>query len=178
MFKYDIPYPEDGQMILTLNGVPINVSKKKAYLMDKMNAHRVSICEADSSCPAAEYTIIGSDGNLIFRKTFIEGEKSVAKEPYHKVKKETTNYISKNGFKLIADKDGNIITDEDLLTVLYDFINVNRLPIQTSKQVAVQLATYKPVTKNEFVLLKGLGEKIYDKCGEALLGVIRDYINR
>lgn len=177
MYIYDIPYQKDGQMALTVDGsAPINVSKKKDYLVNKMHAHRVSMYETLGSWPAAEYEIIGTDGNVIFRKAFLEGEKTVAKKPYHKIKKETINYVSKGYFNLIADEDGNIMTDEELLAILYSFIYVHRLPIGASRQVAVQLATYKPVTKREFLLLKGVGEKIYEKCGESLMEVIRAYL--
>ena len=177
MFKYDIPYAKDGQMTLTLNGVPINVSKKITYLQDKMNAHRVSICKFDNSCPAASYEIIDTNGKVIFSKTFAEGETAVSKEPYNNVSKETIHYVSKNGFDLIADNDGNIKTDEELLSLLYNVIYLYRLPITNLRQASVQLATFKPVNKNQFVSLKGLGEKTYDKCGEVILEIIKKYIN-
>lgn len=176
MFKYDIPYPKDGQLTLTLNGLPINVSKRRSYLIDKMLAHRASICNEDPSCPAAEYKIIGADNSLVFSRSFADGEMAFSKNPYHKATKDPTNYVSKNGFKLIADANGNIITDEKCLTLLHDFIYIKRLPIPNSRQVAVQLATYKPLTKNEFISLKGLGEKMYDKCGEILLNAIKVYL--
>ena len=166
MYKYDIPYPKEGQMTLTLDGIPINVSKKKSYLMEMMYAHRASVCEANGVCPATKYEI---------SKFFSEGEKVFSEEPYHKIKKEKVNYVSKNGFNLIADEEGKIITDEELMHVLYDLIYVCRLPISNSREVAVQLATYKPTTKDEFVSLKGLGEKKYDKCGELLMDVIKKH---
>lgn len=176
MFKYDIPYPKSNQMTLTLNGIPINVSKNKSYLVGKMKAHRVLSYEEFGSWPAAEYAIVDSNGKLIFKKIYTEGEKAVSNEPYNKVTKDTTNYISKDGFELIADEQGNILTDEKLLHFLRDFIYANRLPIHNSKQVSVQLATYMPTTKSEFVALKGLGEKMYDKCGEILLEVVKAYL--
>lgn len=40
MYKYDIPYPKLGQLSLSINGVPINISKRKDYLISKMKAHR------------------------------------------------------------------------------------------------------------------------------------------
>lgn len=175
MYKYDIPYPKEGQMTLTLDGIPINVSKKKSYLMEKMYAHRASVCEADGVCPATKYEIIEADGKVVFNKFFSEGEKVFSEEPYHKIKKEKVNYVSKNGFNLIADEEGKIITDEELMDVLYNLIYVCRLPISNSREVAVQLATYKPTTKDEFVSLKGLGEKKYDKCGEFLMDVIKKH---
>ena len=178
MFKYDIPYAKEGQMTLILNGIPINVSKKKSYLQDKMNAHRVSVCESDNSCPAASYEIIDTNGEIVFSKTFVEGETAVSKEPYSNVSKETIQYVNKNGFNLIADEEGNIKTDEELLSLLYNVIYLYRLPISNSRQASVQLATFKPVNKNEFVSLKGLGEKTYDKCGEVILEVIKKYLNK
>ena len=40
MYKYDIPFPKDGQLTLMYDGMPLNVSKSKAYLIEKMKAHR------------------------------------------------------------------------------------------------------------------------------------------
>ena len=38
------------------------------------------------------------------------------------------------------------------------------------------MATYKPKSKEEFIKLKGLGEKTYNKCGEIFLQAITDFL--
>lgn len=40
MYKYDIPFTKYGQLIIMYVGMPSNVSKSKAYLIEKMKAHR------------------------------------------------------------------------------------------------------------------------------------------
>ena len=39
----------------------------------------------------------------------------------------------------------------------------------------VSLATYKPKTKEEFVSLHGLWQKVYDKCGEMFINAIENF---
>ena len=60
-------------------------------------------------------------------------------------------------------------TCEKLLMFLYDFRFYNRIPVIITSDALVSLATYKPTTKEEFVSLRGLGPKVYDKCGEIFL---------
>lgn len=70
MFKYDIPYPKEGQLTLRVHGVPLNVSKKKAYLIEKMKAHRDLMCDAGYSETDATYDIIGTNKEILYKRTY------------------------------------------------------------------------------------------------------------
>lgn len=87
-------------------------------------------------------------------------------------------YIKKDGFDLIVDDDGTILTDEKLLSIIRNYIFINSVDIGVliSKRAQVSLATYKPLSKDEFIKLDGLGEKIYDRCGTKLISLIESYL--
>ena len=178
MYKYDIPYPKKGQYSLHINGIPANNSKDELYLVEKMNAHRNEMVDNGLGDVQVEYTIVDPNGSVVLKKTFSKGEKGNTDEPYHKMKEDKTEYIHKDGFDLIGDGEGNTITDETLLKLLYDFNYYERIPVMITKSDLVQMATYKPHTKAAFIKLKGLGEKKYDKCGEAFIGLIKAYVER
>ena len=44
-----------------------------------------------------------------------------------------------------------------------------------TKPALVEMATYKPTSKEEFISLKFLGEKAYQKCGEMFINAIKQY---
>ncbi len=92
--------------------------------------------------------------------------------------KPKTKYIERNGFNLIVDEDGNILTDEKLLYIIRNFIfkNSKDIGILITKKAQVSLSTYKPLSKEEFIKLDGLGEKIYDRCGTKLISLIESYL--
>lgn len=125
---------------------------------------------------AAEYQIIDEGGFVVYKCTFAPGEKGNAKGPYSIEKEETVNYVEQNGFQLIADDKGNVLTDEKLLKYLYDLRFVSRIPVMITNTALVSMATYKPRTEEEFISLKGLGKGTYKKCGEFFLNAIRNYI--
>lgn len=175
MYKYDIRYATPNQLTLMFLGFPLNVSKKKTYLIEKMKAHRDIMCSNPETSSSATYEIIDSEGVVVFSYTFEQDEKGYAKEPYNKIKKDTVKYVNRNGFMLITDEEGNVLTDEKLLQYLYDFRFNTLIPVIISNKALVSMATYKPSTKEEFISLAGLGEKIYDKCGEIFLKAIHDF---
>ena len=163
---------------MLINGGTANVSKKKSYLIEKMNAHRNEMLDNGLGDVQVEYTIVDPNGSVVLKKTFSKGERGNTDEPYHKKKEDRTEYIHKDGFDLIGDGEGNIITDETLLKLLYDFNYYERIPVMITKSELVQMATYKPLTKTAFIKLKGLGEKKYDICGEAFISLIKAYIEK
>lgn len=69
MFKYDIPYPKYGQMTLKANGIPINVSKKKDYLVKKMKEQIELFNQGDESV-SIQYEIEDPNGNVVFSYLF------------------------------------------------------------------------------------------------------------
>ena len=77
----------------------------------------------------------------------------------------------------MCDKDGNILTDEEFLAEIGDYIWMRKppFPCMIKKALQVSLATSKPTCKEEFLKCKGAGEKLYEKCGEELMNFIKDY---
>ena len=97
MYKYDIPFPKDGQLTLMYDGMPLNVSKSKAYLIEKMKAHRDDMLKMGIYDKSAEYEIIDNDNNLIFKHIFQDGEAGNAKISYHKEQSDKEDKDSASG---------------------------------------------------------------------------------
>ena len=175
MYLYDIPYPKKGQMALTFNGVNIICSKIKSYLIEKMKAYQDEVYD-NQEIPKFEYEIVTYEGESVYRQSYLPGERGNASTPYFKSTPDPVHYVERNGFRLISDDNENVLTDEALLEHLYNFRFVTHFPVIVSNRALVGMATYKPMTKEEFVKIKGLGEKVYDKCGEQFLAAIRSYM--
>ncbi len=174
MFKYDLPYAKPGQFTLQINGYPLNVSKKKSYLIEKMKAHRDEICDILNEPYSAEYTIKDFNGNIVYCKIYSENERGNAKGSTHK--KDELNYLQKGSFRLITDANGAIKTDEKLLNYLSNIRFCNRFPVIITNDALVSIATYLPQNKSEFIALRGLGERIYQVCGDIFIQAISDYL--
>lgn len=65
MYKYDMPFPKDGQLILMYVGMPSNVSKSKAYLIEKKKAHRDDMLKMGIYDQSAEYEIIDNNSCIL-----------------------------------------------------------------------------------------------------------------
>ena len=111
------------------------------------------------------------------------GKPSQTKRKKAEVHKTTFNkqFIEKDGFNLVCDDEGNILTDMELLSVLrslrMQIVKEEKRPaysIITNKGL-VSLATYRPETKEEFVSLYGLGETIYNGNGARFIKAIKDF---
>lgn len=92
------------------------------------------------------------------------------------------HFIDKEGFMVISDSDGNIITDMELL---YDLrILRNKLARENNisafkiipNTVLVRLATDKPTTKNELLSIHGIGEQTYNAYGKIIMRKIQEHI--
>jgi superfamily II DNA helicase RecQ len=79
-------------------------------------------------------------------------------------------------YEAICDSEGTIVTDLALLKTLAEYLNRNVVPVMVTKKVLVGLATYKPQDKDSFVNLAGSGEKLYDKCGERFITLIKQHL--
>ena len=102
------------------------------------------------------------------------------KADVHKVE-HIEHFIEKDGFSVVVDNDGMLITDMGLLHYLRE------LRAKTAKKEAVpayaiiknnglvSLATYRPATKEEFTSLYGLGEIAYNKYGQLFITAIKEY---
>lgn len=90
-------------------------------------------------------------------------------------------FIEKDGFQVVADDEGNIITDMDLLAELRSLrgkiMKESNKPAYTiiSNKGLVSLATYKPETREEFIVLYGLGETTYVTYGSRFIEAIKEY---
>ncbi|MBR2554569.1 MAG: hypothetical protein IKE94_06870 [Aeriscardovia sp.] len=194
MYKYDIPYPKQDQYALLFNGHPINVAKSLSYLKTKMKAHRDEMgSEIEST-----YTIVTSNGDTVYTRIFSIGETGNSKTPYHVIGpkpdiiyKSVFLYKSDGAvletkreneypviiFDAICGSDGNIETDLTLLEILSRFRWLTSFEVMVTNKALVSMATYMPLDKESFLKLSGTGEKMYAKCGEQYISVIKEYLN-
>lgn len=96
--------------------------------------------------------------------------------------KYTEQFIEKDGFMVIADPDGRIITDMTLLLQLrslrYKIALENKIPVYTivNNAILVRLATDKPTTAEEFLAIPGIGSHKYKTYGKLFIDAIKKYI--
>lgn len=197
MYKYDIRLPDKDQLSLHIKfdsgniSSPLNVSKKLSYLKEKIQSHR-NISDVDNS---ATYVILNYDKEELFAQSFIPGERGKTSKPYSKEKiKPLVNYktvylykgsdvlteeerekeIYLTCYETICDENGRIITDLKFLKYLSDYVYYNRVPLTSYRRLLVEIATYFPSTKEEFVSLYGAGEHIYEIFGKEIVELIKD----
>ena len=88
-------------------------------------------------------------------------------------------YVGNEGFDVVCDVSGNVLTDVGLLQALNAWrlkkaIEVNRSPyIVLSNATIVDLATRRPMTREELLGITGVGEKKVAAFGDDLLGLIK-----
>lgn len=91
--------------------------------------------------------------------------------------------VEKDGFSVVVDNEGQIITDMALLaqlrTLRSQLSKDEKRPAYTiiSNKGLVSLATYKPTTKEEFISLYGLGEVTYQSFGNKFINAIKEFYN-
>lgn len=126
---------------------------------------------------------------FLIRETDSDYEARIAKEAVkkqeserktadvHKVHKEE-RFIEKEGFEVIVDEDGELLTDWILLMKLKDCRNtiafrdgIPRFAVAKNKWL-VLLATYKPKDENDCLQIKGLPPEFYPKYGKELIGIL------
>lgn len=95
----------------------------------------------------------------------------------------TKQFIEQDGFMVVADNDGQILTDMELLAHLrslrIQIMQEDKRPAYTiiGNKGLVSLATYRPITKEDFVALYGLGEKTYSEYGDRFIKAIKEFDN-
>ena len=111
----------------------------------------------------------------------IKAKQSIKKKnDVHKTKDMATT-IGQDGFNVVVDDDGQVITDMSLLKYLrkvrFELAKEESIPpyVIMNNNALVSLATYKPTNKIEFIELKGLGERKYDKYGVKFIEAIKDF---
>lgn len=93
-------------------------------------------------------------------------------------------FIEKDGFSVVVDNDGELITDMELLQYLRnvrtEIMKRENRPAYTiiGNKGLVSLATYRPTSKEEFMQLYGLGEMLYNSYGQVFINAIKEYQNR
>ncbi len=89
--------------------------------------------------------------------------------------------IEKEGFKVVVDANGNMLTDMALLQKLRDIrseiAKEKKLPAYCilNNDTLAMLATDKPTTREEFMTIKGVGVRRYEQCGDAFIVAIKQY---
>ncbi|MCD8373222.1 MAG: HRDC domain-containing protein, partial [Clostridia bacterium] len=95
--------------------------------------------------------------------------------------KRAEQFIEQDGFQVITDNEGQLLTDMELLKVLRalrtEIMKKENRPAYTiiGNKGLVSLATYRPETKEEFISLYGLGETTYSIYGIQFINAIKEY---
>lgn len=91
------------------------------------------------------------------------------------------HHIEKDGFEVVCDSNGNILTDIDLLKKLrhwrYEKAKEIKKPayIIMSNSSLVDLATRQPTTREELFSITGIGEKKVELYGDEIIKIILEY---
>lgn len=108
-------------------------------------------------------------GKLYLSIFLKKDEKGNAQSSYRKQADKEEFFVRKDGFKLIANSSGKILTDEKLLKHLYDFRFIRRFLVIITNIALVGMATYKPQNRKQFIELKGVALKVYENVARNLL---------
>ncbi|MGN1103766.1 MAG: UvrD-helicase domain-containing protein [Candidatus Coproplasma sp.] len=106
---------------------------------------------------------------------------SIAEEPIVEVEECLTVLV--DGWHALADSDGNVLTDMELFKKLralrMKIADERYIPYYCVAQdkVLIQLATLKPTKKEQFLKIKGIGEKWFENNGQAFMQVICEHLN-
>jgi len=90
--------------------------------------------------------------------------------------------IEKEGFKVLVDADGQLLTDMELLaklrTLRQSLAREERLPAYCilTNDILVRLATDKPTIREEFAEVKGIGARRYERFGERFIAEIKKHM--
>ena len=90
--------------------------------------------------------------------------------------------IEKDEFRVLADANGNLLTDMELLvklrTLRQTLAQEERLPAYCvfTNDILSRLATEKPMTREELVEIKGIGEQRCDQFGQRIIAEIRRHV--
>ena len=96
--------------------------------------------------------------------------------------KYTEQFIEKDGFSVVTDSEGKIITDMNLLSKLRSLRH--KIALEKNKPaymiannaMLVKLATDKPTTAEEFLAIPGIGTKRYNAYGKLFIDAIKEFV--
>lgn len=104
-------------------------------------------------------------------------------KPRHDSKKdENVETINMDGFEVHVDEDGEIITDVVLLKKLQKLRNkladeqFSPAYIVAKDELLVRLATVKPLKREEFLKIKGIRDRWFERYGEVFMNEIRQHL--
>lgn len=92
------------------------------------------------------------------------------------------NTIKHNGFQVIIDDDGEVLTDLELLNKLkqarLNLANERGVPVYCiyNNKHLVLLATFKPVNRTMYSSLRGFTDKTWDTYGSVIVNIIKEHI--
>ena len=102
------------------------------------------------------------------------------KDKQPKTEKHVEDSVVKHGdFEILVDKDGVILTDINLLESLRKIrkqisIQKSIAPFMVcSNKTLVQLATFKPQTREEFLQIKGIRDRWYENYAHLFIEEIK-----
>lgn len=136
-------------------------------------------CVANSINPYTGEVITGIDDLLKTKLKEIAERVDFISDDFKNKKCEKIETIKCSDFDVIVDNTGNIITDIEVLKTLRNIrikiASQKKLPPYCicSNKTLVQLATYKPKTKEEFIKIKGIGEKWYENYAHYFIDTIK-----
>ena len=94
-----------------------------------------------------------------------------------------THHIEQDGFEVVCDANGNILTDMDLLAKLRAW-RANKAKATKmrpywiySNVTLVDLSTRKPITREELLATYGIGQKKVEQFGDEIIKIIKDHNN-
>ena len=96
--------------------------------------------------------------------------------------KYTEQFIEKDGFMVVTDPEGKIITDMALLSRLrslrYKIALKNNIPVYmiANNAVLVRLATDKPTSREDILAIPGIGSHRCEAYGQLFINAIKKYI--
>ena len=91
--------------------------------------------------------------------------------------------IEKDGFEVVCDSNGNILTDMGLLKIIrrWRFEKAKEIKkpayIILSNASLVDLATRQPLTREELLSIYGIGEKKVEQFGDEIIQIIKEHNN-
>lgn len=117
------------------------------------------------------------------RQKAIKKSEDVRKSKASNINTTTTKnlYLGNEGFDIVCDAKGNILTDIDLLIKLISLRNIlakdRNKSVNTvmNKETMVDIATRHPMTYNELLLMSGIGERKAELYGEAIIQIIKEH---
>lgn len=130
--------------------------------------------------------LVREEQNVVTPPKMIPLKEPASVQPRKTISVNTIRYeeriIEKDGFKIVVDANGTVLTDMELLQKLREvrikLAKEKKLPAYciVRNNVLALLATDKPTTREEFMAIKGVGTQLYEQYGDVFIETIKRYI--